>query len=82
MSIKLSDHNSRYVILMLDFTAENVPALPAVEDPVPPLEVELAVVRLVGGLALEHHVAKVTIVRILQLIVLFVKWFTFLIFYA
>ena len=52
-------------MLMLDFTLEDISALPAVEYSGPPLEMKLAVVRLVGGLTFEHHVTEVTVMRII-----------------
>ena len=67
---------------MLDFALEDVSALPAIEHPCPPLEMKLAVVRLVGGVALQHHVTEIAVMRIIQLAVLLVKWFIFLGFYS
>ena len=66
--------------LMIDFALEDVPALSAVEHSCPPLKVKLAVVRLVGGLALEHNVAEVAVMWIIQLVMFLVKWFVFLVF--
>ena len=68
-------------MLMLNFTLEDVSALPAVEHPGPPLQVQLAVVRLVCRLTLQNYVAEVAVMRIVQLVVFLVKWFIFLIFY-
>ena len=64
-NVEKSIYYSRDVMLMLDFTLENISALPAVEHSGPPLEMKLAVVRLVGGLTLEHHVTEVAVMRII-----------------
>ena len=64
-NVQKSINYSRDVMLMLDFTLENVSALPTVEYSGPPLEMKLAVVRLVGRLALQHHVTEVTVMRII-----------------
>ena len=46
------------MFLVLQSTGEDVPALPAVEDLGSSLQVEFAVMRLVGGLRLEDDVTK------------------------
>ena len=55
------------MLLVVVFAVEYLATLPAVEDPGPALQVQLAEVRLVGGLALQHHVAQLAVVRVVHL---------------
>lgn len=56
------------MLLVVVFAVEYLATLPAVEDPCPALQVQLAEVRLVGGLALQHHVAQLAVVRVVHLV--------------